>query len=113
MNQAFQDFKASFDIHCVSLAFNDRGVEVQKLEPSEDLEIELPPELEEGIIELEFNSPEEQEQYEAYKRQRNEKIKKKFGYNEALDTNIKRPKAILDAEWQDEIFWDNLDELRY
>ena len=114
MNKAFQDYKHSVDVHCVGLSFKeDNSIIVEKLQETTEIDFELPPELEAGVIELEFNSPEEQAQYEEYKKQRNEKTKKKFSYNEALDTNKKRSKAVLDAEWQDEIFWDNLDELRY
>ena len=79
MNKAFQDFKASFGINCASFVVNEKGLEAKRLKPSKEIEIELPPEIESGVIELEFNSCEEQAQYEEYKKQKVLEKYKKFG----------------------------------
>lgn len=53
-------------------------------------------------------SPEEIREYEEHKRQRNERVKEKFGSEQ-----VERPHAHIDEEWQREIMNDVLDELRY
>ena len=113
MNNAFQEFKKSFGINCATLEINSEGIDIKPLLPDKEVEIELPPEIEAGVIELEPMTPEEQAKYEEYKRQRLKQQFKKFKYNPALDTRIERPKATIDAEWQQEIFEDNLNEIRW
>ena len=112
LNQAFQDYKRSVDLHCVNLRLTPKSIEIEPLQEDEE-PIELPEEIERGYIELEPMTPEEQAKYEEYKRQRKERVYKKFGYNPALDTRIKRPKIKTDSKWQGEILDDNLDEIRY
>lgn len=112
MNRTFQEYKRSIDIHCATLVLKGRDIEIRELESAE--KIELPPEIESGEIKVETMTPEEQKKYEEYKRQRNARVcKEKFKYNPALDTSIQRPKAVIDKEWQREIFEDNLDEIRF
>ena len=112
INNMLREYKANFSLNSVSLSLTDRGLEIHALEPTEDMK--LPPEIEAGEIPVEPMTPEEQAKYEEYKRQRNARIcKDKFKYNPALDTSIERPKAVIDKEWQREIFFDNLDEIRY
>ena len=113
INNMLREYKANFSVNSVSLSLTDKGIEIQELEEQE-VEIELPPEIEAGEILVEPMTPEEQAKYDEYKKQRNARVcKEKFKYNPALDTKIERPKAVIDKEWQKEIFWDNLDELRY
>lgn len=95
VNDELREYKASFDIHCASLIFTDKGIQGQALQ--EEVEIELPEEIERGYIELEPMTPEEQAKYEEYKRQRANRQYKKFGV---------RPKAQIDSEWQKEILED-------
>ena len=112
INNMLRDYKASFDMHCVSLRFTDKTIEAEPLQEEKEVEIELPPEIQAGEIELEPMTPEEQKKYEEYKQKKIAEKYKKFKYNSALDINIKRPKLEIDREWQREIFKDNLDEIR-
>ena len=111
INNMFREYKANFSIGCVSMKVKDKEIEIQALEP-EEVEMELPPEIEAGEIKLEPMTEEEQKKYEEYKRQRAEKVyKDKFKYNPALDINIQRPKAHLDEEWKRQIHREILEEL--
>ena len=112
LNNAFQDYKHKIDIHCATLVFKDKELHIEPVQKTEEI-IELPPEIETGIIEVEPMTEEEQAQYEEYKRQRKARQYKKFAYNEALDIHKKRQKAVIDEEWQKEIIQDIIDELRY
>lgn len=105
INNMLREYKANFDVNCVSLKITSKSIEIEPLQQDEEL-IELPEEIQRGYIELEPMTPEEQQKYEEYKRQRNEKVKKKLGYNEALDIHKQRPKAHIDEEWQKEILED-------
>ena len=111
INNMLREYKANFDVNCVSLKVTPKTVEIEPLQETES--IELPPEIVAGIIEVEPTTPEEQAKYEEYKKQRVQSQYKKFKYNPALDIRIERPKVEIDKEWQHEIFYDNLDEIRY
>jgi len=112
INDMLREYKANFDVNCVSLKVTPKAIEIEPLQEDEEL-IELPEEIQRGYIELETMTPEEQAKYEEYKKQRVQSQYKKFKYNSALDTRIERPKIEIDKEWQHEIFLDNLDEIRY
>ena len=109
INNMLREYKASFDVNCVSLKVTPKTIETEPLQETEL--IELPPEIEAGEIEVEPMTPEEQAKYEAYKKQRVQSQYKKFKYNPALDINIKRPKAKMTKEWQKEIHDEILKEL--
>jgi hypothetical protein len=78
MNQAFQDYKASFKICCTSLQVTSKGLEVQPLQLADSVDLELPEEIEAGIIEVESMTPEELAYYKEHKRKRNERVYEKF-----------------------------------
>ena len=103
INNMLREYKANFGIHCATLVLKDKGIEIDPIQETEET-LELPPEIEAGVIEVEFNSPEEQRQYEEYKKKKVAEKYKKFGV-------IK--KAHIDEEWQKEIIQDVIDELRY
>lgn len=81
-----------------------KKVRVEKVE-------ELDSRIEVVFTEVEFTE-EESIEYQKHLEERRKRINKKFNYNRNLDTNIKRGKAHIDTEWQKEIFWDVLNELR-
>lgn len=77
MNEAFQEYKRSIDIHCATLVIKSKRIEVQPLQ-EEDIEIELPEEIERGYIEVEPMTEEDLKIYEEHKRKRNERVFNKF-----------------------------------
>jgi hypothetical protein len=78
MNEAFQEYKSNYDIHCATLVIKDRGIEAQALKEDESIEMELPEEIERGYIEVELMTEEDLKIYEEHKRKRNERIFNKF-----------------------------------
>ena len=78
MNEAFQEYKRNYDIHCATLVIKDRGIEAQALKEDENIEMELPEEIERGYIEVELMTEEDLKIYEEHKRKRNEKVFNKF-----------------------------------
>lgn len=107
MNQAFQDYKRGVNVttfrvdkvlqiqQAQQLTFDELGVEYDYIGLEDNTEEDM------EFLEL---SEEEQAEYERYKAERNERVKKKFRKsNEALDTSIERPKAHIDNGWQKEI----------
>lgn len=87
MNEAFQEYKRSIDIHCATLVIKSRGMEVKPLH-EEEIDIELPEEIERGYIELDPMTPEEQRIYEEFKRKRNQRVFEKFKGEERWKRNI-------------------------
>jgi hypothetical protein len=77
MNDMFQEYKRSIDVRCATLVVKSKVIEIKPLQ-EEDIEIELPEEIERGYIELEPMLEEDLKIYEEHKRQRNEKIFNKF-----------------------------------
>lgn len=96
INNMLREYKANFDVHCVSLKVTPKSIEIEPLKEDEEL-IELPEEIERGYIELEPMTLEEQAKYEEYKKQRVNRQYKKFGA-------VK--KAHIEEEWQKEILED-------
>lgn len=96
MNEAFQEYKHKIDIHCATLVLKGKGLQIEPLQKDEEI-IELPEEIQRGYIELEPMTPEEQQKYEEYKKQKVREKYKKFGV-------VK--KAHIDEEWQKEILED-------
>lgn len=78
MNEAFQEYKRNYDIHCATLVIKDRGIEAQALKEDENIEMELPEEIERGYIEVELMTEEDLKIYEEHKRKRNERVFNKF-----------------------------------
>ena len=74
MNEAFQEYKRNYDIHCATLVIKDRGIEAQALKEDESIEMELPEEIERGYIEVEPMTSEEQRIYEEHNKKRYEKL---------------------------------------
>ena len=103
MNQAFQDYKRSVDLHFVSLKVTPKRIEIEPLQEDEEL-IELPEEIERGYIELEPMTEEEQQKYEEYKKKKIAEKYKKFGVETAEQKWKREQKKILE---------DNQDEIRY
>ena len=94
VNDELRAYKASFDIHCAILIPIEKGIEFQPVAQTEEVEMELPPEIEAGEIELEPMTPEEQAQYEKYKRQKIAKQYRKFGV-ETAEQKLKREQKEL------------------
>ena len=101
MNDMFQEYKKSFEVKYVSLAVKDKGLQIEELQETE--EIELPEEIQRGYIELEDMTEEELKDYQEHKRKRNERAYQRLGY----DLEMER-----DKKWQREIFEINLEETR-
>lgn len=97
INNMLREYKANFDVNCVSLKVTPKTIEIEPLQQDEEIEIELPEEIQRGYIELEPMTLEEQAKYEEYKRQKVREKYKKFGV-------IK--KAHIDEEWQKELLED-------
>lgn len=76
MNEAFQEYKRTFNIHCATLVIKNKEIEVQPLQ--EDVGIELPEEIERGYIEVKPMTEEDLKIYEEHKRKRNERVFNKF-----------------------------------
>lgn len=73
----FQEYKRSIDVCCATLVVKSKVMEIEPLQ-EEDIEIELPEEIERGYIELEPMLEEDLKIYEEHKRQRNQRIIDKF-----------------------------------
>lgn len=83
------------------------GYETIKLEDNTEEDKEFL-DVTEGMSEAEII------EYETLKAKRREKAYSRFPKkNDALDSDIERPHAHLDSEWQSEIARDVIDELRY
>lgn len=100
LDNAFQEYKHRVDIHCATLVLKDKGIEIDPVQETEET-IELPLEIERGVIELEPMTPEEQRQYEEYKKQRVAKQYKKFGF-ETVEQKWKREQKELLEDLQNE-----------
>lgn len=115
MNEAFQEYKKhGLKINAVEMTiegirsyhqitFEEMGIDYETISLENNTE-----EDREFLDVTEGMSPEEIKDYEEHKRQRNEKVKGKFGSEQ-----IERPHAHIDEEWSREIMNDVLDELRY
>lgn len=77
VNDELREYKQTFKINCATLVVKSREMEVKPLQ-EEEIEIELPEEIERGYIELEQMTPEDQRIYEEFKRKRNQRVINKF-----------------------------------
>ena len=78
INNMLREYKQNFNINCATLVINQKGIEAQPLQEDKNVEIELPEEIERGYIELEPMTEEDLKIYEEHKRERNERVFKKF-----------------------------------
>ena len=93
VNDEIREYKANFKVHCATLVLKDKELHIESLQETEET-IELPPEIEAGLIELEPMTEEEQAKYEEYKKQRVAKQYKKFG-KETAEQKWKREQKEL------------------
>lgn len=105
VNDELREYKRSVDIHCASLLFTDKGIHGQALQEDEEVEIELPEEIQRGIIELEPMTPEEQQMLI----ERRKKQYAKFG--KVYEKPIKP--ASIDIKEQNEFHKEIIEEMRY
>lgn len=96
INNMLREYKANFDVHCANLIFTDKGIQAEVLQEDEEVELELPEEIERGYIELEPMTPEEQVKYEAYKKKKVAEKYKKFGVETAEQKWEREQKEILE-----------------
>jgi hypothetical protein len=125
MNNDFRRYKAECDmkrlgiiefategiIDYEQITFDDMGIgyETIRLEDNTEEDKEFL-DVTEGMSEAEIR------EYKKHKRQRNERVKEKFGseqVSEQVNERVERPHAHIDEEWSREIMNDVLDELRY
>lgn len=77
VNDELREYKQTFKINCATLVVKSRKMEVKPLQ-EEEIEIELPEEIERGYIELEPMTPEDQRIYEEFKKKRNQRVINRF-----------------------------------
>lgn len=121
MNDEFRRYKAECDrkrglniiefssegvIDHHQITFEEIGIGYETIELEDNTE-----EDKEFLDVTEGMSSEEIRDYEEYKRQRNERVKGKFGSSNSEE--VEKPHAQIDSEWSREIMNDVLDELRY
>lgn len=121
MNEAFQEYKKhGLKINAVEMTiegvrsyhqitFEEMGIGYETIRLEDNTE-----EDKEFLDVTEGMTEEEIKEYETLKAKRREKSYSRFPKrNDALDTDIERPHAHIDSEWQSEIARDVIDELRY
>lgn len=105
VNDELREYKASFKINCATLVPTSKGIALEKPEPVELEEDDIPEEIKAGVIRLEPNTPEEEKMLI----ERRKKVWKKFG--KEYKPPIKP--ASKDIKEQNEFHREIIEEMRY